>query len=525
MTWRTSLITALRLSTRLDPARTPLAIVQSSDDAGDRCHIVLRMADALPLRIFLASPGDLEDGRGAVRASVDEYNARRGSSRSVGYEVVEWERVRGTARRPQEAINELISESHFLVALFRASWGTEPGSPWGYTSGTEEELFTGLIELGQPEQPMRDVWVAFFEHSSPAREITGLRQQMSSRHSMMYESIASIRDLKEKFTERLASWESLAGAKAPRHVDLLPSSGKDVLRAANLRIRGEKLVELGQATAGVAALKEAAALGGPLEHLAYAKFLARHGDLDEAYASTQRAIDHFTNGSSPLYTPLAAEAFAAQAGALRRRGRCTDAIGRLHHALTLLVDEDDAYAQKVRCRILDDLGLAYQETGDLVAARNSFEAAMTARVSSPDLVVVCQSKVNLARLEVRERNLHTAVKYAEEVLAALHGTPPTALHANAEVLAAQVRLRQGRAQEGLEHAQRALSVNEQISSRNGQAICHLLLSQCFRALGRHREARENALACLELNRGNKRGEQRAQWIIDRLDEEAGANTT
>jgi hypothetical protein len=51
-------------------------------------------------------------------------------------------------------------------------------------------------------------------------------------------------------------------------VDLVPSSGKDVLRAANLRLRGEKLVELGQADAGQAALQEAAALGGPVSHSA-----------------------------------------------------------------------------------------------------------------------------------------------------------------------------------------------------------------------------------------------------------------
>jgi tetratricopeptide (TPR) repeat protein len=481
-------------------------------------NIVQHVTDALPLRIFLASPGDLETEREAIRRCVDQYNLLRGPSSNIRYEVLGWERVRGTARRPQEAIDELISESHFVVALFKGSWGSEPGGPWGYTSGTEEELFTGLIELGQPEQPMRDVWVAFLENPSPADEITSLRRQMSTRHSMMYESIANVSDLKEKFMQRLDAWEPLAGVKLPRHIDLVPSSGRDVLRATNRRLQGEKLVELGQAVAGVEALKEAAALGGPLEHLAYARFLARHGDLDEAYLSTQRAIDYFTNGSSHLYTPLAAEAFAAQAGALRRQGRYIDAIGRLEQARTLLLDEQDAHGQRVHCRILDDLGLAYQQIGDLAAARRSFEAANAARVTSLDLQDVCQSKINLARLEVREGNLDSAVRYAEEVLADLNGTPPTALHANAELLAAQVRLRQGRPQEGIQHAVRALSVNEQISSRNGQAISRLLLAQCCRAAGFEREAREHALACIELNEGNAEGARRAQWIIDRLDE-------
>lgn len=93
---------------------------------------------------------------------------------SSKFEVVGWESVRGTARRPQEAINELIHECHYLVALFKKSWGSEPGSPWGYTSGTEEELFTGLLDLGQDDRPMRDVWVAFISDPDPAPQIGAL---------------------------------------------------------------------------------------------------------------------------------------------------------------------------------------------------------------------------------------------------------------------------------------------------------------------------------------------------------------
>jgi tetratricopeptide (TPR) repeat protein len=475
------------------------------------------MVDALPLRIFLASPGDLADEREVVRACVDEHRARRRGQSNAAYEFVGWERVRGTARRPQEAINELIGESHFLIALFKGSWGSEPGSPWGYTSGTEEELFTGLLELGRAEQPMRDVWVAFLDHPAPADQIVNLRKQMSRHHSIMYESIADIRELKEKLAERLEAWETAGGSKVARYIDLLPSSGRDVLRSASLRLHGEKLVDLGQAGAGRTALKEAAVLGGPVEQLAYARFLARHGDLEEAYSSTQRAIDHFVAGTSYLYSPLAAEAFAAQAGVLRRQGRDVDAVGRFEQALTLL-DERDAYGQRVRCRILDDLGLAHQKTGDLASARRNFEAALESRRGSRQGLEVCQSLVNLARLEVSSGGLETAAAYADEVIATLRGTPPTALHANAEVLAAQVRLRQGLPEEGVPYAERALSLNRQIASRRGEAISLLLLAQCCRAGGREREAAGHACACLSVNKamGNEEGARRAQWLLDQL---------
>lgn len=299
---------------------------------------------------------------------------------------------------------------------------------------------------------------------------------MSQHHSVMYERIADTRDLKVKLTDRLITWSALAGSKVVQHIDLLPSSGKDVLRSANLRLRGEKLVDLGQAAAGRAALEEAAVLGGPAEQLAYARFLARHGELDEAHLCTQRAIDYFISGPSSLHSPLAAEAFAAQAGVLRRQGRDVDAIGRLEQALTLL-NESDAYAQKVRCRILDELGLAHQRTGDIASARRAFEAALQSRRDSRRDSDIGQSLVNLARLGVHEGDLATAAAYAQKAIQTLQGSPPTALHANAEVLVAQVALRQGRANEGLVHAERALSLNRQIASRRGEAIsCSCLLS-------------------------------------------------
>ncbi|MGL5827934.1 MAG: tetratricopeptide repeat protein [Nocardioides sp.] len=474
------------------------------------------MVDALPLRIFLASPGDLEDERAAVRGCVEEHNAPRNVEGHVTYEVVEWDRIRGTARRAQEAINELIAESHFMLVLFKRAWGSEPGSPWGYTSGTEEELFTGLLELGQLEQPMRDVWVGFINDPGPDEQIVKLRQQIIDRHSVMYESIVDLQDLRTKLADRLASWRDLAGSKIPRQVDLLPSSGQNVLQAANLRIRGEKLVELGQPAVGRETLEEAARVGGPVEQLAFARFLRRHGDLAGAYEATQKAIEYFLAGGA-LYSALAADAFSAQARVLSAQNLNNEAIGRLEHALTLLVAEDP-YAQAVRCRILDDLGLAYRKVGDLSGARAKFEAALNMRRDMERGSEVCQSLINLARLEVAAGQLEAATNYAVEVIATLRGTPPSGLHANAETLMAQIRLRQSRPQEAISCAERALAVNRQIGNRRGEAISLLVLAQCCREAGRLGEAEAHARACLEVNRsmGDEQGVEKAQWLLDHL---------
>lgn len=475
------------------------------------------MTHALPLRIFLATPGDLTDERATVLAAVAEHNRRRGRLAGVEFEVVGWEQVRGTARRPQEAINELISECHYMIVLFKERWGSTPGSPWGYTSGTEEELFTGLLELGQSDQPMRDVWVTFMRHAMPDDRVTSLRDQMKREHAMLFETVADVRELKTMLTERLEGWESATGPKQARHVDLVSSAGNEVLRAAKLRIAGEKLVELGQHETGKATLHEAAAIGGPVENLAYARLLARQGDYPTAIESIQTAIDQCVRGGSPLFSALTAEAFAAQAGVLRRQGDKRGAIGRLEAALTLLVD-DDLYSQRARCRILDDLGIAHQGLGGVEKAESVFEEALTIRRNIGNESDIAQSLVNLGRVAVASRSLPLALQRADEATRLLSSVAPSELHSNAAALCAQVHLRMGNPSLGIPYAEQALALNRQFASTRGEAIALLLLAQCHRALGADAVALTYAQECLELNQAmdNTGGVERAQWLIREL---------
>lgn len=475
------------------------------------------MSATLPVRIFLATPGDLVDERKAVESTVDEHNRRRRETSNVVFEVVGWEQVRGTARRPQEAINELISECHFMVVLFKEKWGSEPGSPWGYTSGTEEELFTGLLELGQSDQPMRDVWVTFMSHAAPEERVQRLKEQMIREHSLLFEATSDIRELKNKLSERLLSWEDTASIKRPRHIDLVSSTGREMLRAAKLRIAGEKLVDLGQPAIGRASLAEAAAIGGPVESLAYAQLLARQGELDAALESTQHAIDQCIEGASELYSNLTAEAVAAQAGVLRRQGKTNEAVGRLKHALTLLV-EGDPFTSRIRSRILDDLGLAHQNLGQLDLAESAYDQALRARQASSNEQDIAQSFVNLARLSVAARDLTSALERAEEADTHLRSSAPTALHANAAILLAQIHLRLGNPSSGIPYAERALALNQQFANTRGEAIALLLLAQSFRAKGDTVQSIEYARGCLQVNlkMGSKSGAERARWLLQEL---------
>lgn len=478
---------------------------------------VVHMPTPLPLRIFVACPSDLNAERAIVKDVIDEYNSDRSAESNITFELVEWAQIRGTARRPQESANELIPESHFMVVLFRELWGSNPGGVWGYTSGTEEELFNGLVDLAQPDRPMRDIWVGFLDGAADPR-ISSLRQQMIDRNAMLFEDVPDVDSLRNRLRERLRKWEPTAHFKQPRQITLIPSSGRDVLSATGLRLQGEKLMELGQADPGHLKLQEAAEIGGPLEHLALARSLARRGDFDGASEHTQAAIDFVSSDPRGLYIPLAAETFAAQAGMLRRRRRPEEAVARLLPSLDLLVG-DDSYTNSVRARIYDELGLARHALGELDLARRDLEGALRVRLDLGNNADLAQSLINLARLEVAAGNLDTAVDLTAQALERTAGLSNASLRANAEALHAQIELRRGSPELGVTAALRSLALNEQIGSLSGMAIAELLLAQCYRAIGDNSAARVHAARSLANNvsADNAYGIGRAQWLLDQLD--------
>lgn len=475
------------------------------------------MTAEAPLRVFLASPGDLIAERTLVKSVIDRYNTRRRRDDERLYELVAWEDTRGTARRPQDEINALIGSSEFMIVLFKAFWGSAPGSPFGYTSGTEEEFFTGLLELGIREQPLEDIWVGFVDDPAPAIEITDLKKQLQDRHSLLYESIKGELDLDRKLSDRLDGWQKTAGTKTARWIKLHPRSGRDVLGAARKRLEGESLIRLGQTDLGFDRLEEAALVGGPTEQLAYARALGRRGRLDEALTVARAAISEILNSPIELNSTLAGEAFLTEAGVLRRQHSDLEAINRLGTILGEL-DGRASDAWRVKARILDERGLANQRLGRLSDARSDFGASFGLRQTDGRSIEVVQSLVNLLRLESREKNFADADAHAESMLETLGGTTPSDLHANAWTAIAQLRLREGRAVEGLPYALQALRLNEQTANTSGIAKTLLVLTQCSREVGEIAKARAYAERCIEVNElmSDDHGAQLARWQLEQL---------
>lgn len=107
--------------------------------------------------VFLASPGDVNPERQAVRDFFDDYNTTTASPRGLRFTVIDWENCSTSGfGRPQELITNQTFERHRdHLVLVIGIMGQRFGSPSGtHESGTEEEFEWALhhrLHAGWPE--------------------------------------------------------------------------------------------------------------------------------------------------------------------------------------------------------------------------------------------------------------------------------------------------------------------------------------------------------------------------------------
>jgi tetratricopeptide (TPR) repeat protein len=364
---------------------------------------------------------------------------------------------------------------------------------------------------------MRDVWVAFVGADGVCAEISDLKNQIRDRHALLYETASDIREFRRKLEQRLHGWVTV-GPKTSRNINLLPRSGRDILGADRLRRRGERLVELGQAGLGTEALYEAVAIGGPPEKIALARVLARQGRVEDAHELVGQAIDQLVKESADLNTPSVAEAYAYQANLLRRERKYFEAKQRLAQALDLLLGEDE-YTQRVRCKILDDLGLAHHSLNEYEEAARRFTEALKIRKLTADPYAIAQSEINLARTCVAVGDVEKGDAHSIAAMDYLSSLSPGTVHANAYLLRAQVLMRLGDPLRAAEFAQMSLTLNEQFSNSRGLAMAHNVFAQALKSAGQIEESRKHAELALDIN--NRIGVGNPPSVLHVLAEKTG----
>ena len=106
--------------------------------------------------VFLASPGDVNEERQAVRQFFERYNRHTAQLWGVRFEVVDWENYATIGiGRPQELITaQTLERFRDSLALVVGIMGQRFGSPTGKAeSGTEEEFNWALESHCQTGRP------------------------------------------------------------------------------------------------------------------------------------------------------------------------------------------------------------------------------------------------------------------------------------------------------------------------------------------------------------------------------------
>lgn len=109
------------------------------------------------LRVFLASPGDLQDERRLANDAVEELNKQIAPFFGYRVELVGWEDTLPKIGRPQEIINQDLDRCELFIGIMWKRWGTPPANSGPYTSGFEEEFKRSISrfkETGKPDMAM-----------------------------------------------------------------------------------------------------------------------------------------------------------------------------------------------------------------------------------------------------------------------------------------------------------------------------------------------------------------------------------
>jgi|GEM_PF-5912823 len=111
------------------------------------------MTTGRPLKVFIASPGDVQRERDLALDVIETINHTVGRHQGILLQVLRWEVVTAQGRRAQDAINELVDQCDLFVGILHAKWGTPPGGDNEYTSGFEEEFRRVQARRAQSGRP------------------------------------------------------------------------------------------------------------------------------------------------------------------------------------------------------------------------------------------------------------------------------------------------------------------------------------------------------------------------------------
>ncbi|HHK5873830.1 TPA: DUF4062 domain-containing protein, partial [Serratia marcescens] len=164
------------------------------------------------VKVFIASPGDMNPERKIAREVVEEINALHADTYGYQVEMVGWEETVGSMGRPQEIINRDLARCELFIGMIWKRWGTPPDVNGIFTSGFEEE-FTLSIERynneGKPQVSMffKDIEEEFLrDPGDDLKKVLKFKDELIQGKKILFETFTNDKDFEKKLRKRLVTY-------------------------------------------------------------------------------------------------------------------------------------------------------------------------------------------------------------------------------------------------------------------------------------------------------------------------------
>ena len=266
-------------------------------------------------KVFIASPGGLEDERIAFAKEVEEYNKNEALPRNVLFQAVGWEDTLPGLGRPQTLINKDLEQCDFFILVLHDRWGSNPGeNKRNATSGTEEEYLLALECYKDSKYPMKQL-VCLFKSVPPnqladpgiqLKKILQFKRKIEKEKSLLYKNFSSLEEFNYQIRRNLAKWlrDDNDGGNSDETDQLPPDLPINDSEELNSTFKTQtdtevnEIVQTAKRYASSGKLVNAeiefsrALIMNPSENqlLSYADFLINNGQLAKATSMIDRSI-------------------------------------------------------------------------------------------------------------------------------------------------------------------------------------------------------------------------------------------
>ena len=153
------------------------------------------------IRAFLASPGDLQEERKAIRGVVDEFNESWANELGYQVELIGWEETVAGFGRPQHLINQDLDRCDLFLGMIWKRWGTPPDHDGKFTSGFEEEFERSMArckETGSPEislffKQIPDEFMV--DPGDDLKKVLDFRETIIGGKKILFQNFSTVRDM------------------------------------------------------------------------------------------------------------------------------------------------------------------------------------------------------------------------------------------------------------------------------------------------------------------------------------------